>query len=299
MKNPFERILSIGVPLSWGVLRYNFFRLFKYRTFIIYTMGKVGSTSIYEALKKAGGKQPLVYHVHFLSANQIKRITGKYLSAGNPEIKRVPLRSIWKNNLDHLVSSRILSDVKIKQNSILISLVRDPIDTYLSHIFQNPRVHRPELLDENGMISREKVQDYINNNMGSYRPEEDFIANWFKTEFEVYTGFNVYDQPFDHTNGVLVAKNSKFDILIFDLRKVEKMINPSLEGLMNEKLNVEVGRKNVRSVSTEGALYSEIKKSIVFDKKYLEKVYSTQYAMHFFDEEYRKEKINFWSVPRR
>ena len=42
-------------------------------TILIYTMGKVGSTSLYSALKNSRLNLPLVYHIHFLTKPNINK----------------------------------------------------------------------------------------------------------------------------------------------------------------------------------------------------------------------------------
>lgn len=294
IKRFIRKLLDFEVLVHYTKWRHKILQLLGQPTFIVYTMGKVGSTSLYIALKK---KFPLVYHVHCLNNDTLEELKTIYNQAGFYEPKKIHFINLLKGNFHHLTGSYAIIKNRPKENWILISIVRDPIDTYFSKIFQNPKVYRPYLLSNDGYLDPKKVQKNINENVLNYDPKTDDIANWFSTEFKQYTDINIYDHSFDYKKGYVIIE-STFKIIIITLSKLESKINEALSKVLGRNINLEIEKLNVGNTKKNGGTYSLVKKKVVFDHSYLKKVYSTKFATHFFDEETRKSKIEYWNSPR-
>jgi hypothetical protein len=128
-----------------------------HKTILVYTMGKVGSSTVYQTLR-ANNVSQIIYHLHFLSQENIVRISEKYKRAGIPQ-KRVKIRQLLRGDIDHLTASKALNNIPHARRWYIVSLVRDPVSTFLSHVFQNPTIHRPYLLGDNGLLREELVQE--------------------------------------------------------------------------------------------------------------------------------------------
>ena len=75
-------ILNLPFPERGLVLRHNVCSDLGFLPVIVYIMGKVGSTSVYESLRE-NRVSPLIYHVHFLTHSNLDRVALKY-SQKNP-----------------------------------------------------------------------------------------------------------------------------------------------------------------------------------------------------------------------
>lgn len=294
------------LPTATLYYRHKFLASLGQATILVYTMGKVGSSTVYYTLQKNKVSQ-LVYHVHFLSDAYLERMSAKYDQSGSG--KDVPdklsVNQLLKGSTDHMTASYTLKSV-LESGAVnrwkIITLVRDPVATFFSHIFQNPKTHRPYLLGEDGKLDKNKVESYISDYFVHFDPDNDFISGWFDREFYDFTGTDVYQHPFDPLTGYNIIREGKFDIAIIALEELDNSLNHvigELAGSTNNPNNFNVIKKNIRENQDETGLYTNLKNSIIIPKVGLKHVYSTKYATHFFSSEFRDKMIEKWALPRR
>jgi len=270
---------------------------------LVYTMGKVGSSTVYYTLLNHNVSQ-LIYHIHFLSDFYLERMTVKYNEDKKDSLARLSLNQFIKGSTDHMTASNMLKKVLESGNRSkwkIITLVRDPVATFLSHIFQNPRTHRPFLLNEKGELDKKKVDAYIYEYFIQFDSEEDFISNWFDREFYSFTGIDIYGYPFDPSIGFTIIREEHFDIAVIALNNLESNLQRVISELIPENKNVKdisVFKKNIRENQDDTGFYKKLKNSIIVPTDGLKKVYSTRFATHFFSNEFRAEMIEKWAVPR-
>lgn len=111
--------------------------------YLIYTMGKVGSSSIFESLKR---KKPYsdVFHVHFLSENYLENILPRRHENFRHNI------TIGENVLAHI-------DKKPGSRIKIVTLTREPIERAISDLFQNWR----HLYDDIEEVPKIKLKEHI------------------------------------------------------------------------------------------------------------------------------------------
>jgi hypothetical protein len=69
------------LPIKILKLRHDIATFFGQDTYVIYTMGKVGSTSVFDAIKNQF-MFPLVYHVHHLTDDSFNKTVKRYVETG-------------------------------------------------------------------------------------------------------------------------------------------------------------------------------------------------------------------------
>ncbi len=108
---------------------------------LIYQMGKVGSSTVYETVK-AMGLDCSISHIHFLSDSGISKAEYAFM---NSKSKQIPM---------HLIRSKILKrHLNLKSDKIkIISLTRDPVSRIISDVFQNLKYFHPDSLMTNSSI---------------------------------------------------------------------------------------------------------------------------------------------------
>lgn len=295
-----KSLLKLPVP-SWTVLaRHNLYAVMGDVPLLVYTMGKVGSTSVYHSLRNSNVSS-LIYHVHFLTRSRIHAISDKYKKANGRANSKINFEQLIKGDFDHLTASIMLSSKSLKdkkEKCRILTLVRDPVATFLSHVFQNPKIHRPQLLGTDGCLDKVKVDNYVSEQFANFDPEGDFIANWFGSEFFEFTGIDVYEYPFDALTGATIIRNEFCDVAILSLETLESNLNSAVKHLTGRDWGLMVEHRNVRSLSKEAELYLSIKKDVTVCVEDLEKIYSTKYARHFFAEDHRLRMIDKWSKSR-
>lgn len=267
---------------------------------LVYTMGKVGSTTVYNTLRR-NRVSPLVYHIHFLSDFYLGRLGAKYTRTGKiPE--KLSMSQVYRGSADHMTASHALKRVwetgDVKKWRI-ITLVRDPVASFLSHIFQNPTTHRPDLLGEDGNLDRYKVETHVVDYFEHFDADKDFISGWFDREFCQFTGTDVYKHPFDPSTGYQIVRDGKLEIAVMLLDELPRTLNRVIMELTGQKNGeVHIINENIRGNGDGGGLYGDLKRDLVIPRVGLEKAYSTKYATHFFSDEERERMIEKWSVPR-
>lgn len=282
----------------WAItLRHRLFDTLGSPTILVYTMGKVGSSTVYTSLKN-NRLSPLIYHVHFMSKEHIERIWKKHGKTNNL-YNRINILHILKGNFDHITASSALYTLNpVHRKWKIISLVRDPVETIFSHVFQNPQTHRPHLIGNDGKLDKALVENYIIMYFSNFNSETDYIANWFADDFHSFTGIDIYSKQFEYDTGYTIINNERFDVVIISLEYLEQVFTEVISKLLGKKLNLKIVNTNIRNTAEQGDLYRQIKKELAIPRDCLSKVYSTNYAKHFFSPEHREDMINKWSKPR-
>jgi len=145
---------------------------------IVYQMGKVGSNSVVESIRKAGNYA--VFHIHRLNPDNIAKS-----EKGNI----IQSLSLLNERMAVLLYNRITAgERKVK----IISIVREPIDRNCSAFFQNFKIFT-------GL-------DYKNSNFREKELQEIFLSRyshqvplqWFDVEMKAVTGIDVsFFEPTD------------------------------------------------------------------------------------------------------
>lgn len=268
---------------------------------VVYTMGKVGSTAAYKGLLDSK-VSPLVYHVHFLTRSNLDGVLEKYSKRmSSATRKRVGFKNLIDGRVDHLKASSVVLKTfneTHRKKWIIITLVRDPVATFLSHTFQNPYIHRPFLINQAGFLDKEKTEAYIYDYFSSFRADKDYITKWFDNEFYKFTGVDVFAHDYDVSEGYTVIRRKRFDVAVISLMRLEDNLSKVLRKLANTEKTVKVPKENVREWSDQQGFYKDLKKRIVLPVDILERVYSTKFAKHFFSLDYRRQMTEKWSKPR-
>lgn len=293
-----KKVANIRIlPRRALLLRHKILASLGRKPILIYTMGKVGSTTVFHAFRKQY-LFPLIYHVHHLTSESLKKTKQRYTEANQKIDGKVSLRDFQKGTSSHLSGSIILRKTYSERNQgkwNIVTLVRDPFSTYLSHLFQNPQISRPYLLGNDGSIDKQKVEGFINSIFTDFKPEKDYISNWFDREFLGFTGVDLYSYPFDNAKGYSIIHEKKFNIAVLRL----ETLNENLPKVVNEFVpgssNITIEKKNVSGKDDSKDLYNKIKNEIRVSREGLEKFYSTKFAKHFFSEEHRSMMIKKWS----
>ena len=271
------------------------------RPVLVYTMGKVGSSSVYHSLRNCNISL-LVYHVHYLTDYCMERVSQVYSEKNVEYQEDISLNQFVRGSTQHhLTGSYILKNSVKKSNAKkwnIITLFRDPVATFMSHVFQSPEIHTPFLFDQKGDLDAKKVNKYIREHFREFNSDKDHLSNWIDTEFHAYTGIDLYSYPFNCDAGYTIIKSENYDVAMISLEKLNSIFALVIKELTGTSKEVNMMRRNVTEKKDVADLYNELKNSIVIPKKDLEKVYTTKFARHFFTPEFRTKMIAKWSNPR-
>ncbi len=245
---------------------------------LVYSDGKVGSTSITLSLKRILLKNFYVYHIHRLSKESLESVW-KYYKDRKNKVK-VPDNVFYSSNLIKLINKGLnISTIRV------VTAVRDPIAAVVSEICENTfygKEKKYKGMNRDAVINdlRKSVNDRIENT--------DIMDNrlsWFDREFKIALNVDVYSMNFDKNQGFSIIKGAGLpDILIL---KLEKM-NYCIAQAMNEFLVID-GFQLIKGNTAATKYYAETYKLLLnrisFSTEFLNKVYNSKYANHFYNED--------------
>lgn len=243
---------------------------------LIFTMAKVGSLSIYFSLKKSIPKTTL-FHIHHLKQSEISKNIKLCFDNGIYPGSRSPVP---------IILSEIIN---VKRPYKIISLFRDPIERNISAFFEAfelyvgcPPEKYMESLEELETIYHEKLPHH-------------YAINWFDEHLYTSTGIDIYQKPFNHDAGAMSFSKDNVSILILNSAIADDNKARFISDFTNAK-NIVIENRNITADSKAADLYSRFKNTIKFEEKYLNNLYNSKYAKHFFTDSQRQAAINKWMI---
>lgn len=244
------------------IRRLFFDRRYGKQTILIYTMGKVGSSTVQHNLHRQY-PEATSFHVHFLSDYWLR----EKLPAEDP--------FFHSNIREAEVVLDFLRQHKDRRLKI-ITLVREPLVRDISDIFQNwkGRLKDKTITD----LSFEELKNGFNSD------NHEYTLSWFDTEFRNYLGFDIYAQPFDKEKGYSIYHTPSADILCLQLEKLNDCLPQATQELLGYAIRPE--RSANLSEEKEGSeLYKEMTGRYAAPEEKLDRVYGSKFMRHFYSEE--------------
>ncbi|MEG4985341.1 putative capsular polysaccharide synthesis family protein [Microcoleus sp. BR0-C5] len=218
--------------------------------FLVYTMGKVGSTSISMSLKKYALQ---VYDIHFLDETYLH------------------------NNMHkgHCVDGYFVLKNWLGKPLKVISLVRNPIDVNIGGFFQNIEIYYPHLTRE--QIQQLTFEELIDK---FWTLNSNYPLGWFEREFNKSFNFDVYSQPFSIL-GWKTYFHQSYHILIMQAELIDSQKQEILRGFTG-MIDFEIENHNISSQKWYGNLSKNFNKNLVISEEYLDKMLKSQFTKHFY-----------------
>ncbi len=238
---------------------------------VVYTMGKVGSTSIYHSLNKQ--LKGNVIFTHRMVKENIKKYNSIFLRK-NQKPHRTRLGEILFHQIPHK---------KLK----IITLVREPIGRNLSDFFQDLPVYFSDYKNINNYSNAIILKHF----MAEY--QHDIPLLWFDDEFKETTGINVFQHKFNTRGKYQIIKKKNIEVLVIraDLEDVKK------EKVIGEFLTIpdfRIERKNTAKAKYYAQKYSDFIAHVKLEKDYIDRLMTSAFCLHFFsEEEINKLKNNY------
>jgi hypothetical protein len=225
---------------------------------LLWQMGKVGSTSIWDALDKAG-LCPIQLHV--LATERLDAVAREYEERGFS----VP---------GHLEDARRVQSLVADPNQKLrvISLVRDPVARNLSGLFETWDVYPPSF-DEGDNLAGLAEWFVMNFDYA--------VLKWFEDEIESKLGISVYDYEFDRVRRQLVIETDRARILVLRSEDTQESKKRSLEDFLQVS-GIEIGFSNVSDSKPKADLWKRMRRSAKVSSILANLVYESRLVQHFY-----------------
>jgi hypothetical protein len=213
---------------------------------LIWTMGKVGTTSIARSLTKAIPQLGTVFAVHFID--------------------------------DGTYRSQILHEKLLQQDRPIkiITLVREPIAKNISSFFQNYRQHTGKPFGEDRLSVPELTDLFLRTNF-HYN-----VLNWFDCQIFNYLGIDVYQVPFPRHRGVARFQKDNFDLLILKSELNNTVKARYLASFLDLDRGFKITNHNIGSRKIYGKTYERFKEFVKLPESYIEEMCESRYFQHFY-----------------
>ncbi len=243
---------------------------------LILTMAKVGSSSIYQSLKKQSNIP--CFHIH--SLNKEEEIQAKAIckEKGVYPGSRSPIFILHEQLLEKQRPYKV------------ISLVRNPIERNISAFFEAFEIHMG-ISAHRFKGTLQEIEDAFHEKLN-----HSYCKDWFDTQFIDGVGLNIYAFDFPKVQGYKSIKSNQTNVLVLK-SDLDDNLKANLVGDFCGIKNFTIKNVNITDAKKEAHLYAEFKSYIRFSKPYLESQLESKYMNHFFTEDekaviYRKWKKN-------
>jgi hypothetical protein len=240
---------------------------------IIFQPGKVGSSSVHASLLKKYGELGVsapIYHAHVLE-NIDKRI--EYITRN----RKAPANTIKKL----LESKELREKIKSHPEQVwnVINLVREPVAMKVSALFQVLHEYIPDWEDrlKKGELSMDELDDIL------YKKQElgtSGLESWYDNQIKSLWGIDVFKEPFSTDNGYQIYRRENINLIILRLEDLNRVAGKAFDDFLGLK-DFRIVSVNVGEEKPYADLYQKFKQRPL-PAKYVDEVYKTRFARHFY-----------------
>jgi lipopolysaccharide biosynthesis protein len=242
----------------------------------VFQMGKVGSISMMESLKQA--YQDLfvnipIYHVHVLdNLDGIERELWKH--------RKYPVGAM--GTIEHGRKLRKMIDLNPYSHWRIISLVRDPVARNVGTFFHNLSDFIPDWRMRHAAGQLDMA--FLKKMFLEAETLHDAPGEWFENQLQPVFGIDVFANSFPRETGYAIYRNDPdSDLLVIRLEDLDRCARDAMREFLGLE-GFEIIKRNMGDEKEYGDIYKSFKK-ILLPKEYVERMYATPYARHFYSAE--------------
>lgn len=252
---------------------------------IVFQMGKVGSSSVYDALNDLDLDVP-VYHAHVLNRFDVYA-EGVRRTRVAPE---TDLAAIEEGR-----ALRRLIDGPRWKKWALVSLVRAPIPRAISDFFEGLDAYIPDFW---ARLKRDEITLAELYETFQRRYIDSSPTHWFDDQVRDVFGIDIYATPFPHPRGYAIYEAERARLLLMRLEDLNRCANAALDEFLGLP-PLTLMRKNSGEQKTYGNLYQQFIQQLRLESDYVRMMHSTRYAQHLYTPEELEASIARWLAPRQ
>lgn len=233
---------------------------------LIYSIGKVGSSTLYNSFIKAKHIFSPVFHIHSLNPKRLE------------EQKEYYRNSVRKSVPFHLLQSTVITEELSNYQGRLkvFTLIREPIGRELSSVYQDSFN-----FTKTKEISKSLIIKIVNEKFASLieiLPEHE----WFERELKTVLGINIYEFDFNVEQGYLIFKNKKLDFVLVRLENLNESYSEWMNQLFIEGDKIKLITVNESKDKFYDDNYQLIKKDVVITNKDFNKIINSDFIQKFY-----------------
>jgi hypothetical protein len=243
-------------------------------------MGKVGSRTVFRSLADLPLAVP-VYHAHFLTNldRLTEQVTQWYADPSGP------LRAIREGR-----RARRALDKAPRQPCHLVTLCREPVARNVSLFFHSLEGFHPDARDRvySGKWGVKELTDLFLHQWRHDSEVEWFDlysdVQWLTLQFQEMSGMDVFGKPFPAQQGFQVMRRDRFSLLILRLEDLNRCAAQAFHEFLGIP-NFRLIRANVGNQKWYGDVYREFMSQLSLPDAYLDRIYESRVARHFYTAE--------------
>jgi len=237
---------------------------------VIYQMGKVGSTTIKESLKRHNLSNE---HIHFLSWNNIAEVEKYYLGLPHAKVpKHIERSKRLRSFIDNTWG-------KIRWK--VITMVREPVGRDISDFFQNMGDALPHVRDLPEDKALREIIRHLLGSFSNFNETKDYVCTWFDKEIKDVFNFDIYAHDFNKTLGYQIYEAANADILLIRLEDLSRCCHDAFREFLGVP-DFSMVKDNVGEKKWYQGLYRRVLDSISIPDSDLERIYKSRYCRHFY-----------------
>ncbi len=260
----------------------------------LYQMGKVGSSTVMTSLHAQGiNRQKQLFWVTFLSEAGIQFFGDLHANGFGSE------QELSKKNIRNLYQKRALASAirqyrRLHRPYKVLSLVRDPVATNLSGFFQNYFWWPSPLLEQ----CKARTGDYLGELATCFFEQYPHAVplTWFDSEMKVVFDIDVFEQEFPTTAGYQIYQGPHAALSLIKLEQLDQCAAEAIGDFLDVP-NFTLSKANRANDKWYSMLYREFRDYIRFPAAYLDQMYESQMAQHFYTAQEIAKFRQKWAYP--
>ncbi|WP_052597331.1 putative capsular polysaccharide synthesis family protein [Aureispira sp. CCB-QB1] len=241
---------------------------------VIYSMGKVGSLSLYHSIRSHSNSP--IFHIH--SLNQ-RRIDWEY--------KTCRAKGWWPDSKN---TGALIYNKKIQPNqpTSIITTIREPIERNVSAFFEVFRYYNnmdASNYDNDVSLLQEQFLQLV---------PHDYPLNWLDDELKMMLEIDVFATNFDTQKKYKEYQRGNFELLLMRVDLPDAKKEKRLKEFLNIP-NLKLERHNIGAQKDYAHLYHTFKTSLRLPKNYVEQMLDSKYCRHFYSQEERHSLFKKWT----
>jgi len=245
---------------------------------IVYQMGKVGSEALESSLLRCELNRPL-FRVHAMVPENIV--------AGLADAHTTPRAYYRRSRTDfygYHLGREVRRDLHRHQWQV-ITMVRDPVAQNISSFFQILDLLVPDYPRrlEQGTLGMDDLRELF---LQHYPPDNIFVR-WFDAELGRMFDLDVYEFPFATDQGHDRIVREHVDLLIIRLEDFDRVAAGAVSGFLGLQ-DFRLVRRNEAGQKAYKALYDRFRAEVELPASYVDGVYASRYARHFYSDAERE-----------
>jgi hypothetical protein len=269
---------------------------------LVYSMRKVGSTSVTSTLREAGYS---VYKHHCIDPDWNAELQGALTRTGFGPQHWLTDGARFQRRLARWRAGpqNARQDKRLK----IFTFVKDPLAIALSDYFMQLFEFMPQAIAAKRLDKLDNLKHYFQEviqaaveGRGS-DPLTDFLArlsnmpsDWFDREFKTTTGIDVLAGDFPVEKGYRIYHVGDCDAVLIRTDKLSEVALDAIELLIGDR-PLALKEKNIRAATAEGDLYRSLLTTLRLPESLVRQFYRQPWLNHFYNEAEIETMIQRWS----